>query len=226
MSTLLLEAPVEQKQEEQEPKASLAITVNIPYSLISTPMAYNTFMQQYSVFVGDGWKSSPVSSYPDYPSSSYCPVCGGPCVSKMSSAPYSREYPQSAPTQQPYCFVEDDLVDYLDARGDDEGIGIPGDSYECIVARAMRQKYPEARSVQVGGYGASINSRLVSFPSRVSQAIRVFDGTFSHSGPVTKREFLIAWERTGNAPFATKKRVVEAGSTTLSTLRESLPVGV
>jgi hypothetical protein len=42
-----------------------------------------------------------------------------------------------------YSFTDDDLWAYLATKQDDEEVGVCGDASACLIAEAMRAKYPE-----------------------------------------------------------------------------------
>ena len=195
MSTLLLEAPVEVSVDQllQEAKDVLAQTKTaslIPedWPTYPTIMAWDLSTTPQWSLVSTKLSASPLEKYTplDYPF---------PTWHLSSFTPLSQGY---------YSFTMDDLWSYLEPLGDDAVIGLAGDVLDCMVARAIRHKYPEAQRVVVGGFGGTnVNGQPLSLPSEVYHAVKIFDNVGTHkvglpprmvgSVPVTKGEFMQAW---------------------------------
>jgi hypothetical protein len=110
-----------------------------------------------------------------------------------------------------YRFTEDDLWAFLSARQDDEVVGVCGDGTACLVAEAMRAKYPQlshsARppagvNVGIDGFLAvmqvwGMDEQHFLLSPGLYDVMRVFDcwtGKTLYES-VTKAEFLRAWQR-------------------------------
>jgi len=112
-----------------------------------------------------------------------------------------------------YAFTESDLWAYLATKRDEEEVGVCGDASACVIAEAMRAKYPELshgsappRGVFVRSdgdgdavmevWGADIDAQCFLLSPVLSRVMRVFDyGAGRGLGAsVTKAEFMQAWQ--------------------------------
>ena len=102
--------------------------------------------------------------------------------------------------QSNFCLSDQDVEQYLAAKGDKDVIGICTMPSSCLIARAVKAKYPD---VAVDVYNNTIfistatQAVRLSLTPRQQQMVECFDyGTKAHfQEPVTKADFLAAWHR-------------------------------
>ncbi|GHO91531.1 hypothetical protein KSF_015790 [Reticulibacter mediterranei] len=102
-----------------------------------------------------------------------------------------------------YCLSDQDVEAYLASKRDEEVIGICTVPSCCLIARAVKTKYPD---VAVDVYNNTIfistatqGVQLALTPQQ-QHMVECFDyGTKAHfQEPVTKADFLAAWQRFPN----------------------------
>ncbi len=108
---------------------------------------------------------------------------------------YLNHFPQSN-----FCLSDQDVEQYLASKENEEVIGICTMPSSCLIARAVKAKYPD---VAVDVYNSTIfistatQVAQLSLTPRQQQMVECFDyGTKAHfQEPVTKADFLAAWHR-------------------------------
>ena len=112
-----------------------------------------------------------------------------------------------------YTFTDEDLWAYLATKQDDEVVGLCANSLLGLIAEAVKEKYPDLRiGVEVygpeglddllgdGSLPAMVvlqeQGQVILLSSRLWEMQQVFDWNTGkqNSEPVTKAEFLQAWQ--------------------------------
>jgi hypothetical protein len=112
----------------------------------------------------------------------------------------------NAITTTTYYLTDQDVDAYLASKHDDEVIGICAAPSDCLISWAVKAKYPDVQQVEVYNHTIFITTTTgaahVALTPQQHKMLESFDyGTQARfTKPVTKEDFLAAWQRVTGLP--------------------------